>query len=139
MASAWPQPGQGGKPKHAAWVSERTPTKPAPKLERTFAVLGTRESGGGWGPILGALAIDLADLAMIGPVGVVAGFFVGFALTGMLALAMAVPWRRALVLSLLAGLYCMSPITDVVPLATVLMLLRLVWLRRSAEPVAPSR
>jgi hypothetical protein len=115
-------------------VSDLTPTKPRPDLQRTLAVLGTRGSGSGWTPIMTALAIDLADLAMIGPIGVVAGFFVGFVLTSMLTLATGVPLRRSLVLSLLAGIYCMLPVTDLVPLATMLTLLRMALLRRSAEP-----
>ncbi len=117
-------------------MSDATPTQPGPKLQRTLAVLGTRESAGGWAPILAALAIDLADLAMIGPTGVVVGFFVGFALTSMITLAMGVPWRRAVVLSLLAGVYCLSPFTDLVPLATMLTLLRMALLRRQVEPQA---
>jgi hypothetical protein len=117
-------------------MSEATPSKRRADLQRTTAVLGTRESAGGWAPILTALAIDLADLAMIGPTGLVAGFWVGFALTGMLTLATGVPLRRAAVLSLLAGIYCMLPFTDLVPLATMLTLLRLALLRRSPEPAS---
>jgi hypothetical protein len=112
-------------------MSEATPSKGGAGLQRTTtAVLGTREAGGGWAPILTALAIDLADLAMIGPVGLVAGFGVGFALTGLLTLATGVPLRRAALLSLLAGIYCTLPFTDVVPLATMLTLLRIALLRR---------
>jgi hypothetical protein len=109
------------------------------ELQRTATALGARETASGWAPILTALAIDLADLAMIGPTGVVAGFGVGFALTFMLTLATGVPLRRAGVLSLLAGIYCMLPLTDVVPLATMLTLLRMALLRREnpgREPVA---
>jgi hypothetical protein len=114
-------------------MSEAIPSKRGADLQRTTAVLGTRESGGGWAAILTALAIDLADLAMIGPTGLVAGFGVGFALTGLLTLATGVPLRRAALLSLLAGIYCTLPITDVVPLATMLTLLRIALLRRGPE------
>jgi hypothetical protein len=118
-------------------MSEATPTKlSSTGLQRTLAVLGTHESGSGWAPILTALAIDLADLAMIGPTGIVVGFFVGFALTSMLTLSTGVPWRRALVLAVLAGGYCMLPFTDLVPLATMLTLLRMALLRRRVEPEA---
>jgi hypothetical protein len=105
-------------------------------LQRTTAVLSTRESVGGWAPILTALAIDLADLAMIGPTGLVAGFWVGAALTSLLTISSGVPLRRAAVLSLLAGIYCMLPFTDVVPLATMLTLLRMALLRRSQRSSA---
>lgn len=127
-------------------MSEATPGKRG-DLQRTTAVLRARESVGGWAPILTALAIDLADLAMIGPTGIVAGFGVGFALTSLLTLATGVPLRRAALLSVLAGIYCMLPITDVVPLATMLTLLRMALLRReqpaqdslaTSEPTQPS-
>jgi hypothetical protein len=118
-------------------MSEATSSKRGAALQRTFGAMGTRggtrETAGGWAPILTALAIDLADLAMIGPTGIVAGFGVGFALTGLLTLSTGVPLRRAALLSVLAGIYCMLPLTDVVPLATMLTLLRLALPRRS-EP-----
>jgi hypothetical protein len=114
-------------------VSESTLSKPRPELQRTLAVLGTREADSGWTPILTALAIDLADFARIGPTGLVMGFFVGFVLTLLLTLATDVPWWRAMVLSVLAGIYCMLPITDLVPLATMLTLLRMALRHRSVE------
>jgi hypothetical protein len=115
-------------------MSDPIPSKRPAGLQRTTAVLSARESVGGWAPILTALAIDLADLAMIGPTGLVAGFWVGAALTGLLTISTGVPLRRAAVLSLLAGIYCLLPITDVVPLATMLTLLRMALLRRSPQP-----
>lgn len=118
-------------------MSDTTPSKRRADLQRTTAVLGARESAAGWAPILTALAIDLADLAMIGPTGLVAGFWVGFALTSLLTLATGVPLRRAAVLSLLAGIYCLLPFTDLVPLATMLTLLRMALLRRSPESSEP--
>jgi hypothetical protein len=122
---------------HARGVSDPKSSKPRADLKRTMTSLASREAGGGWTPILTALAIDLADLAMIGPTGIVAGFFVGFALTSMLTFATGVPLRRALVLSLLAGVYCMLPVTDLVPLATMLTMLRMALLRRSVEVKEP--
>lgn len=92
--------------------------------------------GPGWAPILAAAAIDLADLAMVGPLGLAAGLFVGFALTLVLARASGASGRRALTLALLGGIYCMLPVTDLVPLATILTLLH-AGLTRQATPAEP--
>ncbi len=110
-----------------------SPTRPPrPALGRTTTALA-EQRGSGWAPILAALAIDLADLAMIGPTGLVAGFFVGGVLTLVLTLSIGVPLRRASALALLGAIYCMLPITDVVPLATMLTGLRMILVRRQAE------
>jgi ammonia channel protein AmtB len=102
-------------------------------LPRTSsALVNTRASG--WAPVLAAMAIDLADFAMMGPLGLVAGLFVGFALTFVLTSATGAPTKRALLLGLLGGVYCMLPITDLVPLATMLTLLHGALLRRR-DPV----
>ncbi len=105
------------------------PSERAP-LPRTASVLTTERRKPGWAPILAAMAIDLADLAMIGPLGLVAGLFVGFALTLVLARASGASWSLALGLALLGGVYCMLPITDLVPLATCLTLLHLALARQ---------
>lgn len=98
-------------------------------LPRTSsALVDTRAPG--WAPVLAAMAIDLADFAMMGPTGLVAGLFVGFALTLVLSLATGARPKRALLLGLLGGVYCMLPVTDLVPLATLLTLLHGALLRR---------
>ena len=104
-----------------------------PSLPRTSSALAEARAPG-WAPVLAAVAIDLADLAMIGPLGMVAGLFVGFTLTLVLSLATGAPIKRALLLAVLGGIYVMLPVTDVVPLATMLTLLHGVLTRRR-EPV----
>lgn len=88
--------------------------------------------------MLAAMAIDLADLAMIGPLGLAAGLFVGFALTSVLALTTGASLPRALLLGLLGGIYCMLPITDLVPLATMLTSLHVALRRRPAQADPPA-
>ncbi len=103
-------------------------------LPRTSAALVDARVPG-WAPVLAAMAIDLADFAMVGPLGLLAGLFVGFALTFVLTLATGASLSRGLLLGLLGGVYCMLPVTDVVPLATLLTLLHGALLRRpEAEP-----
>ncbi|MFV8754397.1 hypothetical protein ACNOYE_27945 [Nannocystaceae bacterium ST9] len=106
--------------------------EPRPTLPRTSAVLVESRTSG-WAPVLAAMAIDLADLAMVGPLGVVAGLFVGFALTLVLSLATGASRKQAVLLALLGGVYCMLPVTDLVPLATMLTLLY-GGLQRRREP-----
>lgn len=112
----------------------------SPSLPRTSAALVQNTRTPGWAPVLAAVAIDLADFAMAGPLGLVAGLFVGFALTSVLALATGAKLPRAMLLGLLGGIYCMLPITDLVPLATMLTTLHLALLRRrdGAEPAHAS-
>jgi hypothetical protein len=107
-----------------------------PSLPRTTSALVDGRAPG-WAPVLAAMAIDLADLAMIGPLGLVAGLFVGFTLTLVLSLATGAAPRRAVLLALLGGIYCMLPVTDLVPLATMLTLLHGALLRR--EPALARR
>lgn len=110
------------------------PSERAP-LPRTASVLVDRRKPG-WAPVAAAVAIDLADLAMVGPLGLVAGLFVGFALTLLLARASGASWSRALGLGVLGGIYCMLPVTDLVPLATCLTLLHVALVRqREPEPL----
>jgi hypothetical protein len=86
----------------------------------------------GWAPIFAAIAIDLADLAMTGPIGLVAGLVVGGVLTMVVALLCGVRPRRAIGLGVLGGIYCALPVTDLVPLATMLTALYGLLLRRKA-------
>ena len=88
----------------------------------------------GWAPIVAALAIDLADFAMVGPIGVVFGLFVGGLLTTIVALASGSGLWRALGLGLLGGIYCAIPVTDAIPLATMLTLIHGFLLRKRATP-----
>lgn len=94
----------------------------APSLRRTTGALvsaGTFR----WAPLLAALAVDLADFATAGPLGLVAGLFVGALLTAVVSLSAGARPRRALALALLGGLYCALPLTEAVPFATLLTLL----------------
>ena len=70
-------------------------------------------------PILAGLMIDLADLVTFGPVGTWLGMLAGVLLGWQLAPRFGMghkPWAPALV----AGFYCMTPGTALLPLATLL-------------------
>lgn len=95
-------------------------------------------------PIVAALAIDLADFATAGPIGLIAGLAVGGVLTTIVALASGVRPGRALLLGMLGGIYCALPMTEAIPLATMLTLVHGFLLRtraagsETAQPPADS-
>jgi hypothetical protein len=115
--------------------------KQGPAFGRSASALAQANRASGWAPILAAVAIDLADLAMIGPTGLVFGLFVGGLLTTTVARASGARWRRALGLGLLGGIYCALPF-DAIPVATMLTLVHVALTRmhapagqlREAEP-----
>lgn len=73
------------------------------------------------GPIAGGLALDFVDLATLGPMGLVLGPFLGFAAAMWICSIYRFSLRTKIWLSLLAGLYCMVPMTEPFPLATLTM------------------
>ncbi len=108
-------------------------TKPGSKrgslsLRRTSAAL-LRGDIPSWAPLIAALSVDLADFATAGPLGLVAGLFVGASLPGLVSFCAGAPTRRALLLALFGGLYCALPLTEALPFATMLTLLH-TWLSR---------
>lgn len=72
-----------------------------------------------FGPIVAGLIIDLMDLATFGPMGLMlglpAGLATGYWMGYCLGLAPAARWWC----SLAAGIYCMIPFTEFLPLATL--------------------
>lgn len=72
------------------------------------------------GPILGAVVLDAADFVTFGPVGVYIGFFVGLGigwwLGGFYGFDRGARWTVAIA----AGIYTMIPMTEFIPLATLI-------------------
>ncbi len=116
--------------------SPAAPSSPALKFQRSAAALAREDGRYGWMPIVAALAIDLADFATAGPIGLVAGLFVGGVLTTIVARASGATRHRALLLGLLGGIYCALPLTEAIPLATMLTLVH-AFLLRSRDAKTP--
>lgn len=72
-----------------------------------------------FGPLAGALILDLVDLATIGPLGI-GGFFIGGAVGWWILSVYDISRNTRLILALLAGIYCMVPITEFIPVATLI-------------------
>lgn len=72
-----------------------------------------------FGPLAGGILLDLVDLSTFGPYGL-GGFVIG-GLTGWWICSIyRIPTSARLVLALLAGVYCLLPLTEFVPLATLI-------------------
>lgn len=108
---------------------------PSPSLRRTTATLARDDGRLGWAPVIAALAIDLADLVGAGPHGLV----IGGVLTTIFALASGARLRRSLGFGVLGAIYLALPLTEPVPLATMLTLIHGFSLRmRSSATAHPS-
>ena len=97
-----------------------------------------------FGPVLAGALVDAVDLATFGPIGLslglLAGGVVGWWLGPMLGLARDRRWLGGL----LSGLYCMTPFTSVLPLASLSALLARLFKYTDAEgtpsePAEPGR
>ncbi len=73
---------------------------------------------------IAALLIDAVDLATWGAIGIRTGWIVGAISALAIGTAAGWPWRKRLLIALLAALYCTVPGTSFIPLATILLLLR---------------
>ncbi len=72
------------------------------------------------GPVLGGLLLDMMDLTTFGPLGLYFGLIVG-GLVGWYISAMYGFSRNATIWCiLLAGIYCMVPMTEFMPIATII-------------------
>ena len=107
-------------------------------LGRTSLALA-RHEGAAWAPIVAALAIDLADFVTAGPLGLVAGLAVGGVLTATVAASAGARPRRVALLALVGGLYCALPLTEALPLATVLAVLHRALAPRAAVSSEPDK
>jgi hypothetical protein len=71
------------------------------------------------GPIAGGLILDLVDLATFGPIGLFGGWILGAAVGWWIASIYGFSKQAKITLATLAGLYCMVPFTEPIPLATI--------------------
>ncbi|MBP7275098.1 MAG: hypothetical protein KBA51_02725 [Kiritimatiellae bacterium] len=72
-----------------------------------------------FGPVIAGLIIDLLDLATFGPIGMYLGFPIGALAGYWMGRALGGSRRMAAMLAVAAGVYCMLPGTEFIPLATL--------------------
>ena len=89
-----------------------TPQNPRPlsqaqRLNRAF------------GPVVAGLIIDFVDLATFGPIGIYLGLPIGAFAGYWMGRALGLSSKFSLLCALLAGIYCMVPGTEMLPIATI--------------------
>lgn len=72
-----------------------------------------------FGPLAGALLLDFVDLATIGPLGI-GGFFIGTAVGWWILSVYNISKNTRVLLALFAGIYCLVPFTEFIPIATLI-------------------
>ncbi len=92
-------------------MNSTAPAQPKPsqaqRLNRAF------------GPVVAGLVIDFVDLATFGPIGLYLGLPIGGFAGYWMGRALGLERKPSLVCALLAGVYCMIPGTEMIPVATV--------------------
>ncbi len=72
-----------------------------------------------FGPLAGAIILDLVDLASFGPLGI-GGLFVGGFVCWWILSTYNISKNMRILISILGGVYCMLPLTEIIPLATII-------------------
>lgn len=100
----WPE--AGSHPTSGTTGSAPKPSQ-ARRLNRAF------------GPVAAGLVIDLLDLSTFGPIGLYLGFPVGGLAGYWMGRALGLDRRMAGICAVAAGVYCVLPGTEFIPLATL--------------------
>jgi hypothetical protein len=107
---------------------QRTAAERAGVPVRRASILGSLT------PMLAAMALDLADLATFGPIGLRLGLAVGAAVGWLLAPALGFSAQRRWLAAAVGGVYCAMPSTAFLPLASVVtMVAKLAGAGHSSE------
>ena len=72
-----------------------------------------------FGPLVGGMLLDLVDLTTFGPYGL-GGFFIGALVGWWICSIYNMTTSTRLCLALLAGIYCLLPLTEFIPVATLI-------------------
>ena len=94
-------------------------SRPAEKLQKPQRVPLIERLQRAFGPLAGGMILDLVDLSTYGPFGV-GGFFIGSLIGWWICSIYRIKTSTRLFLALLSGIYCLLPLTEFIPLATLL-------------------
>ena len=72
-----------------------------------------------FGPVVAGLVIDFVDFATFGPIGLYLGLPIGGFAGYWMGRALGLDRKPSLLCALLAGVYCMIPGTEMIPVATI--------------------
>lgn len=72
-----------------------------------------------FGPIVAGMLIDLLDFTTFGPIGLVVGFPIGVLIGYWMGRSLGLSPKASLGCAFAAGIYCTTPATEFIPLATI--------------------
>ena len=76
-----------------------------------------------FGPLAFGIILDLTDFLTFHHIGLFAGFILGFSIAWWVASIEGLSTRTRWLVAILAGIYCMTPFTEVLPLATMVAII----------------
>lgn len=76
-----------------------------------------------FGPLAFGVILDLTDLLTFHHIGLFAGFILGFSIAWWVASIEGLTPRARWLAAVLAGIYCMTPFTETLPLATIVAII----------------
>jgi len=79
----------------------------------------TKRLNRAFGPVIAGLIIDLVDLSTFGPMGLYLGLPLGGACGYWMGRTLGLTQKQSLYCALAAGIYCMIPVSEFLPLATL--------------------
>jgi hypothetical protein len=71
-------------------------------------------------PVIGGLVLDLTDFVTFGPIGLYTGLLIGGLVGWLISSIYGFSTKKRLLWALLSGIYCTIPVTEFVPVATIL-------------------
>lgn len=71
-------------------------------------------------PVIGGLILDFTDFVTFGPIGIYFGLLLGGLIGWLISSIYGFSTKKRLLWALLSGIYCTIPVTEFVPVATIL-------------------
>jgi hypothetical protein len=71
-------------------------------------------------PVIGGLVLDFTDFVTFGPIGIYFGLLTGGLIGWLISSIYGFSTKKRLLWALLSGIYCTIPVTEFVPVATIL-------------------
>ena len=71
-------------------------------------------------PVIGGLVLDFTDFVTFGPIGIYTGFLIGGLIGWLISSIYGFSTKKRLLWALLSGIYCTIPVTEFIPVATIL-------------------
>ena len=71
-------------------------------------------------PVIGGLVLDFTDFVTFGPIGIYTGLLIGGLIGWLISSIYGFSTKKRLLWALVSGIYCTIPVTEFIPVATIL-------------------